>query len=190
MKKLITINSVEDSISDGKSYVQADKDTIITPAALDMIKEKNIRIERKKNSECAADIKEKTDSDYDVILKIVKKILGESSCIKKENNSGVIHIDNQINLEPIYKNKNVYIKDILNSRETSSMCAGFMLIKETKYDMKMKNEEIDYITEGEGEIVTKDGNYTVKKGDTIYIPKDSEVSYETKENIKIFYVCC
>jgi ethanolamine utilization protein EutQ len=187
VKSLITINSLEDSISDGKSSIYIDKNTIITPAALDMIKEKSIRIERGqdilKNDE---DI----DPDYNLIYKIVKKMLSENNCIKKEDNSGIIHINSPVNLEPTYKNKNVYIKDILNSRETSSMCAGFMFIENTKYAMKIKNDEIEYIAEGEGEIVTKDGTNSAKKGDTVYIPKNCEISWDVKEKIKIFYVSC
>ena len=187
MKSLITINSLQDSISDGKNTVYIDKDAIITPAALDMIKEKSIRIE---SGQDILKDNEDINPDYNLIYKIVKKVLSENNCIKKEENSGIIHVDSPVNLEPTYKNNNVYIKDILNSRETSSMCAGFMLIENTKYDMKIKNDEIQYITEGKGEILTKDGSNSVKKGDTIYIPKNCEISWETKEKIKIFYVSC
>lgn len=187
MKSLITINSLQESISDGKNTVYIDKDAIITPAALDMIKEKSIRIE---SGQDILKNNEDINPDYNLIYKIVKKVLSENNCIKRENNSGIIHIDSPINLEPTYKNNNVYVKDILNSRETSSMCAGFMIIESTKYDMKIKNDEIEYIAEGEGEIVTKDGTYIAKKGDTVYIPKNSEISWETKVKIKIFYISC
>jgi len=183
VKSLITINSLQDSISDGKNTVYIDKDAIITPAALDMIKEKSIRIE---SGQDILKDNEDINPDYNLIYKIVKKVLSENNCIKKEENSGIIHVDSPANLEPTYKNNNVYVKDILNSRETSSMCAGFMLIENTKYDMKIKNDEIQYITEGKGEILTKDGSNSVKKEIQFIFPKTVKYPGKLKKKLKYF----
>jgi hypothetical protein len=94
VKSLITINSLQDSISDGKNTVYIDKDAIITPAALDMIKEKSIRIE---SGQDILKDNEDINPDYNLIYKIVfiisknKKIrlnflffnLGSNKCYDK-----------------------------------------------------------------------------------------------------------
>lgn len=102
----------------------------------------------------------------------------------------MILVKDLVHLDPINENNNVSMKDTLNTRETASMCAGFMTIDNTEYKMQIKNNEIQYVIEGRGEIVVRECVKEIKNGDTVYIPKGCDVLWKTKDKIKIFYVSC
>lgn len=211
MKKLISLNDIKDAVSSGKNKIYTDEDTIITPSARDDAREKGIEIIRGiepgqatldsvdgivKNA-CSRVSSGKGAIDIDLIYRIVEQILNESgSCVsggprkeKDPNGFMLVHGDSVVceKFNAGGAKADVCLKDIVNSKESPHMGAGFMEIKNSELRWVLKYEEFEYIVDGEIGITLNGRTYKGKKGDVFYIPRDSEIIWKTEGYARLFY---
>jgi len=204
VKRLITVREVKECKNSGKNIICVDKDTIITPAAIDAATESNVDFIEGSEME---KVNEKTDSnptsekniDMDLIYKIVKEIMAQSmmtasvkSFDKESDPSGLKLIrGNTVECERFETgnpNSKVGLKDIVNTKESPNMGAGFMTIEKSSFDWELCYEEFDYIVEGNLDITIDGKTYHGKAGDVFFIPKNSKITWSTPDFARFFYV--
>jgi ethanolamine utilization protein EutQ len=204
VKRLITVREVKECKNSGKNIIFVDKGTIITPAAIDAATEINVDFIEGSEME---KVNEKTDSnptnekniDMDMIYKIVKEVMAQSmltasvkSFDKECDPSGLKLIrGNTVECERFETgnpNSKVGLKDIVNTKESPNMGAGFMTIEKSSFDWELCYEEFDYIVEGNLDITIDGKTYHGKAGDVFFIPKNSKITWSTPDFARFFYV--
>ena len=139
------------------------------------------------------------DIDVDLIYKIVKEVLAQSmgEAIKKSfekecDPTGLKLIrGNTVQCEPFDTGNpvaKVGLTDVVNTKESPNMGAGFMTIEKSSFDWELCYEEFDYIVEGTLDITINGKTYHGKAGDVFFIPKNSKITWSTPDFARFFYV--
>lgn len=137
--------------------------------------------------------------DIDLIYKIVKEVLAQSmgTVIKKAferecDPTGLKLIrGNTVQCERFETgnpNAKVGLTDVVNTKESPNMGAGFMTIEKSSFDWELCYEEFDYIVEGNLDIIINGKTYHGKAGDVFFIPKNSKITWSTPDFARFFYV--
>ncbi len=83
---------------------------------------------------------------------------------------------------------NVRLKDVITSGNGSPMSSGYMALDKGEFHWTLTYDEIDIVLEGE--LVITRGTQVIKgnPGDTLYIPKGSEITFGTPSHVRFVYV--
>jgi len=83
----------------------------------------------------------------------------------------------------------VFLKDVVSLEESPRMMFGVMEMKEgSSFDWTLKYDEIDYIIDGTLDIIVDNVKSTAEKGDIIFIPKNTSVTFNTPNSTRFMYV--
>lgn len=130
------------------------------------------------------------------LIKAVVCALQEEASTKKNmyktiDKSGVLRVEvDSVTPEPFDTGKpgdKVLLKDIVTLEESPRIGAGLMEMTETTFDWTLHYDEFDYIIDGELTIIVDGNKVTGKKGDVIYIPKDTSIQFSTEKYAKFMY---
>lgn len=213
MKKLICVDDVKKCIKEGQKSIPVDSNTIITPSAKDFAAEKGVAF-TESTCDCGqtgttcSDISEgikqtvaqlkENDFDRNLIERIVRQVLAERGGFvappfeSERDASGLKLIRGKtVKCEKFDKgnpDSNVALMDIVTTRESPNMGAGFMTIKESDFDWTLHYDEMEYITDGELTVTVGGKTYQGKAGDVFYIPKNTKIRWSTPSNARFFYV--
>jgi ethanolamine utilization protein EutQ len=209
LKKLITVKDIENCIQSGEKRLYIDSNTLITPSARDAAREKNIEFTdcpKCEKAECSIEEKvvqklgtEANDIDMGLIYKIVKEVLAQSiggliqKPFEQESDASGLKLvrGNTVEcdrFETGNSNAKVGLKDIVNTKESPNMGAGFMTVDKSSFDWELCYEEFDYIVEGELDIIINGKKYKGKAGDVFFIPKNSKITWSSDSFARFFYV--
>lgn len=217
MKKLITAREVQECKNSGKNKIYVDANTIITPAAKDAAIERDIVFEDGAEPEKSDNLDSgfcgiaeeklvkqingelKCSYDMDLIYKIVKEVLAQSigglaekSFAKESDPSGLKLVRGNTvqcdRFETGNDNAKVGLKDIVSTKESPNMGAGFMTVEKSSFDWELCYEEFDYIVEGNLDITINGNTYHGKAGDVFFIPKNSKITWSSPDFARFFYV--
>jgi len=83
---------------------------------------------------------------------------------------------------------NVRLKDVVTSRDGSSMAAGYMALEKSGFPWTLTYDEIDIILEGELVITRGAERVSGNRGDVIFIPKGSSIEFSTPASVFFVYV--
>jgi ethanolamine utilization protein EutQ len=207
LKKLISVKDIKEAGSHGEKVIVLEKGDIITPSAKDAAVEFGIKIDYAGSASkpaCKSTKNEKDDNaiDIDMICRVVREMLAasgqlapeapmESPFIKERDAGGLLLVKgDSIRCDPFdtgNPKEKVGMKDIVNTRESPNMGAGFMSIDHCDFAWNLTYDEYDYIVEGHLNITINGKTYKGKKGDVFYIPKDSNIVWTAPDYCKIFY---
>ena len=212
MKKLICASDMDIVVESGKKSFYIEKNSIVTPSAYDIAKENGIKIsDNKKEEKIEKDIKQvDTFKDFDMskMIDVFKSMMSEGlleemlkELLKQNSKKYSSEIDesgvklirgNTVKMDLLkteQENSKVQYQDVIN-KEESKMNAGFLIIEESKFMWKLLYEEIDYVIDGSISIQIDERKYIASKGDVIFIPKGTEVTWEAIDKAKILYTRC
>jgi len=82
----------------------------------------------------------------------------------------------------------VRLRDIVTAAHGSPMAAGFMSLREGRFQWTLDYDEIDYVVEGELHIETAEETVVALPGEIVYIPKGSTIWFATPSWVKFLYV--
>ncbi len=194
MKKLICIKDVELLSSQGQKIIYVDKNTIITPAAMDL--GKNLNIEFKEDVGVDKSMFEGMDSEklFKVLKVIMEKGLLDDIVKPYEeevHKSGFKVVrGNSVKMEVLdtgTEGTKACYKEVISAGPLS---AGFLNIQDSKFDWEIGCEEMNYIVDGEVTIHIEGESFTAYKGDALYFPQGTKVVWDVLGLAKIFYFTC
>jgi len=208
-KKLVTADDVRKFAETGQNKLYIGPNTIVTPAAKDVVDDLNICIVEdagkvQKEKDTPSPFKDKQGSasmDTDLIAKIVREVLASLTCgsvqtemVKEADPSGLRLVKGNTvtyeKLETGMSGDRVRIKEILTQKESPNISAGFMTIENTDFLWDLKCEEINYIIDGTLDVKVNGATYRGEAGDVFYLPKETSITLSSPDKVKLFYITC
>lgn len=131
----------------------------------------------------------------DLIRKVISEQVGNASpafekVIDKE--SGVLCVKTEtVKPEPFdtgVEGNKVYLSDVTTLDESPRMGCGVMEMDKSAFDWTLRYDEIDYMIEGSLEIVIDGRKVVGNKGDIIFIPRDTAITFSVPEFARFMYV--
>ncbi len=207
MKELITASDVQRCREKEEKIMYTDSKALVTPAARDLASEMGIRIihrsqmvETEPEKEHTSSVPERISGNIDIaqISKLVIEALAvnaiQSSApvfVKESDSSGLRLIrGNTVKCAPFdtgNQDAKVGLTDILNTRESRNLGAGFMTIEQSEFEWFLGYEEVDVILEGTLEITIDGKTYRGYAGDVFYIPKGKKITWRSPDRARFFY---
>ncbi|MDQ7095276.1 cupin domain-containing protein [Desulfosporosinus sp. PR] len=211
MKTLITAADVKKMTEKHETTFLVQTDSIITPLAKDTARDQGIQfivdsapslVQNELNSPCnPVDPVEIPSSPLDpaTIAKIVGEVMFRlnpwklsSQLVKEVDSCGLRLVKgNSVVLENYDtgdSSGNVKIKELFNSRESSTISAGFMTFAASSYSTLIKHDEFNYIIEGTLACKVNGKTYLGEPGDTLFLPAGTNPTFSTSSNVKLLYV--
>lgn len=196
MKKLICASDIDKILEEGMNQIEIDKDTLITPAAKDIIMNNGILILMKEEKE-EDDIFRDMNTDKlleffkivsnDSVLqkKIIEILLKDKKFDKEIDSSGFSLIKgNSIKFNKVFQNLNIYAQDLIN---TEDEIIGMLKIEKDTFIKKTKFNGNLYVIKGEIEITLNGKKFLGEESDLINIPKNLNLKIESKEEAHLLY---
>ncbi len=128
-----------------------------------------------------------------IIRNVVQAELSNKSANGRQvDPSGVMAIDlNHVHPEQFDTGKagdKVFLKDIFSLEESPRLGCGLMEMDKTTFDWTLNYDEVDYIIEGQLEVIIDGRKVVGKKGDVMLIPKGSKIQFSAPDYAKFIYV--
>ncbi len=127
-----------------------------------------------------------------IIKKVIEKELGEKKSIKYIDPSGIGVIKaekiDRVRFDTGNPKDQVYVTDLYTLEESPRIGAGMMEMIESTFDWTLNYDEIDYIIDGNLEIIVDGRKIVGEKGDVILIPKNSKIKFSAPIYAKFIYV--
>jgi len=130
----------------------------------------------------------------EMIRQIVEKVLAEKAIIpsnddfvKEKDLSGIIKIVTDTVKCERFEQDGVKLKDVVTLEEAPRMGCGIMELDKTSFEWTLTYDEYDYVIDGILEIEIDGRVITAKKGEIIYIPKDSHIHFRTPTTARYAY---
>jgi len=83
----------------------------------------------------------------------------------------------------------VFITDVVTLEESPRLGFGIMEMKEgSAFDWTLGYDEVDYIIDGTLEILLDDRKVTARKGDILFIPQHSTITFSTPDSARFMFV--
>lgn len=82
----------------------------------------------------------------------------------------------------------VFLKDVLTFAESPRLGCGVMEMTASSFDWLLKYDEVDVVLEGTLSIGIGERRLTAGKGDIVFIPKDTAISFIVPEYARFIYV--
>ncbi|HHX66825.1 MAG: cupin domain-containing protein [Miniphocaeibacter sp.] len=193
MKRLICADNVEELVSHSTNSIYIDKNTIITPSAVDKAETLGIEIiYRKKTKE------ENSIMNSEKIYTLLKKLIDNNMLAdlfpkfdywEHENGFKLIK-GNTVKMSILDETKNgekIFVKELIKSKE-GQLKAGLIEIENSTYSKKIEENQVNYIIEGELKVKIDNEEYLCKQGDIVYFPKNTKVKINGKT--KMFFAKC
>ena len=132
----------------------------------------------------------------ETIEKLVRQVLNEkidgsnlnNSCPIKSVSLPSIHVGETDRLDTGYSFDKVYTKDVFSLEESPRLGCGIMEMTNSTFDWTLNYDEIDYVIEGQLDIIYKDKKFSASKGEIILIPKGSKISFSVGGYARFMYV--
>ncbi|MBL4954783.1 DUF861 domain-containing protein [Neobacillus sp. YIM B02564] len=133
---------------------------------------------------------------------LIKKVIAEQLDIggiqainKTVDSSGVISVSiptikvtEEDRLDTGSKEDIVYTKDIFTLKESPRLGCGVMEMADTTFDWTLKYDEIDYVIEGQLDILVNGKTISAGEGEIIFIPRDSKIQFSVKNHARFLYI--
>ncbi|MDR1421655.1 MAG: cupin domain-containing protein [Coriobacteriales bacterium] len=81
----------------------------------------------------------------------------------------------------------VMFRQLMTSEESPNLAFGFLDIEESSFDWFLGYDEVDYILRGTWEITIDGTKYVGHAGDTMFIPKNTAVTFGSPDHATVFY---
>ena len=210
-KKLIGAESVLAQVVDGVFYFE--ETMIMTPAARDLLRDNRVMIMAGTIAHnqstplapcgapvcmnCSECVMENKEVDLEALIRkiVTEQMASANSNFEKviDKESGVLCVKAaSVNPEPFdtgKKGDKVFITDVVNLEESPRLGFGIMEMKEgSAFDWTLRYDEVDYIIEGTLDILIDGRKVTATKGDILFIPKDSSITFSTPDSTRFMFV--
>lgn len=82
----------------------------------------------------------------------------------------------------------VYTKDLLTLSESPRLGVGLMVMDRTTFPWTLNYDEVDYVIEGNLEILIGSDKVSAGPGEVLFIPKGSSIRFSVPDHARFLYV--
>lgn len=196
MKKLICVRDVQEAFAKGEKAVYINDKTIITPSALDFAKANDIVFTKREKVNNTFDIAGVEPEKLYQVLKILVD-RGLLDCTPKpyeyeKDPCGLKLVrGSSVKMDPLDAEKTgdkVTYQEVIHENEVP-MTAGYFNVNKAGFNATAEVAETYYIIEGSLNVKINGKEYVAVAGDTLTIPKGSEIEGYSDRHTRIFYAC-
>jgi len=83
----------------------------------------------------------------------------------------------------------VWLRDLASLEESPRLGFGIMELEDTSFEWTLTYDEVDYVIDGTLDIVIDGRSVRAKKGEVIFIPKNTKIRFSTPDKTRFLYVC-
>ncbi|EOI01900.1 ethanolamine utilization protein EutQ [Enterococcus moraviensis ATCC BAA-383] len=126
---------------------------------------------------------------------LMEQLLPEANETKTVDPSGILSVklpllnvseaDRLDTGNPAHK---VYCKDLVTLDESPRLGCGLMVMEDTTFDWRLEYDEVDYIIEGQLDVLIDGRVVSAGPGEILLIPKGSQIKFSVKGNARFIYV--
>ncbi|HEM3173155.1 TPA: DUF861 domain-containing protein [Streptococcus suis] len=131
----------------------------------------------------------------ELVRKILLESLGAGQSCKAASSTGIISLNlPQMEVRPEDRldtgndTDSVYTRDLLTLEESPRLGLGLMTMEKTTFPWHLDYDEVDYVIEGQLDIITGDEVMTAGPGEILFIPKGSDIQFSVKDKARFIYV--
>ena len=210
-KKLIGAETVMNHVTDGVFHLN--EEIILTPAARDLLRDNRVLLMAGTSAHnqivplapcgapvcmnCSECVMDKQEVNIEALIRkiVAEQLTGKTGEFEKivDKESGVFCVKAAtVTPEPFdtgKKGDKVFITDVATLDESPRLGFGIMEMQEgSAFDWTLRYDEVDYIIDGTLEILLDDRKVTASKGDILFIPKDSSITFSTPDSARFMFV--
>lgn len=126
---------------------------------------------------------------------LTEQLFGQANLTKTIDPSGILAIklpeldvseeDRLDTGNPAHK---VYCKDLVSLAESPRLGCGLMVMEDTTFDWLLEYDEIDYIIDGQLDVLIEGRKISAGPGEIILIPKGRKIKFSVTGNARFVYV--
>ncbi|MGT2933995.1 cupin domain-containing protein [Streptococcus catagoni] len=130
-----------------------------------------------------------------LVRQILLEELAKTDSSKKVSKSGVasialksVDVRPEDRLDTGNANDSVYTRDLLSLEESPRLGLGLMTMEETTFPWHLDYDEVDYVIEGQLDIIVGGEVMSAGPGELLFIPKGSDIKFSVKGKARFIYV--
>lgn len=130
-----------------------------------------------------------------LVRKILFEELGSKERFKKTSKKGVVSIDlscvstrDEDRLDTGRSSDYVYTRDLLTLDESPRLGLGLMTMEQTTFSWHLDYDEVDYVIEGQLDIIVDNEVMSAGPGEVLFIPKGTDIQFSVKDKARFIYV--
>ena len=131
----------------------------------------------------------------ELVRKILLEELSEKTEYKKISKAGVasislpqVNVRDEDRLDTGKSEHQVYTRDLLTLEESPRLGLGLMTMEKTTFPWHLDYDEVDYVIDGQLEVISGDEVMSAGPGEIIFIPKGSDIQFSVKDKARFIYV--
>lgn len=139
----------------------------------------------------------------DILEKLVRQIIEEKlsgvkdsvNFIRNKDISGItsiklptVKVNESNRLDTGVATDKVYTKDLFTLEESPRLGCGIMEMENTTFQWILNYDEIDYVIEGNIDIIIDGRKISADAGELIFIPKKSKIQFSVLDHARFIYV--
>ncbi|MBF8969689.1 MULTISPECIES: ethanolamine utilization protein EutQ [unclassified Streptococcus] len=130
-----------------------------------------------------------------LVRQIILEELGTESSTKKVSKAGVISLAvNQMDVRPEDRldtgnaQDQVYTRDLISLEESPRLGFGLMTMEDTTFSWHLDYDEVDFVIDGQLDIIVGDEVMSAGPGQALFIPKGSDIQFSVKGKARFVYI--
>lgn len=130
-----------------------------------------------------------------LVRKLLLEELAAKAGAKRVGKSGVTSISlPQLDVRPEDRldtgkaTDKVYTRDLLTLDESPRLGLGLMTMEDTTFPWHLDYDEVDYVIDGQVDIIVGDEVMSAGPGEVLFIPKGSDIQFSVKGKARFIYV--
>lgn len=130
-----------------------------------------------------------------LVRQIILEELGTESSDKKVSKAGVISLAvNQMDVRPEDRldtgnaQDQVYTRDLISLEESPRLGFGLMTMEDTTFSWHLDYDEVDFVIDGQLDIIVGDEVMSAGPGQALFIPKGSDIQFSVKGKARFVYI--
>lgn len=126
-----------------------------------------------------------------IILEMAPGLSGETF-EKRKDRSGILSVSlptvRPMPFDTGKEGDQVSLTDVLTLEESPRLGCGIMEMEESSFDWTLRYDEVDYVIDGTLEVLIEGRKVVGRRGDMIFIPADSSITFSAPCFARFLYV--
>lgn len=126
-----------------------------------------------------------------IILEMAPSLSGEAF-EKRKDRSGILSVSlptvRPMPFDTGKEGDQVSLTDVLTLEESPRLGCGIMEMEESSFDWILRYDEVDYVIDGTLEVLIEGRKVVGRRGDMIFIPADSSITFSAPCFARFLYV--
>ena len=122
-----------------------------------------------------------------LVRSIVMEKLGTLSCPVKKLPVPELNVTEAHRMDTGNPSDRVWTRDLLTLEESPRLGCGLMVMEQTTFPWTLNYDELDYVIEGQLDILVDGQKVSAGPGEVLYIPKGTSIQFSVQDKARFLY---